>query len=160
MASGRWSVPISATDITSTASGCTIPLIRLWIELAFARRNERPLLRDCMLDTGAPLSVIPYAIHQSRNFKWQPIPGPWPPGLTTWFGVACAVGRMDVWVPLPGPPFLQGPFPFVAKFAQATPPHISGNLPILLGLNFLVDHQAEATFQCHTIPHGGSVILP
>ena len=79
-------------------------------------------------------------------------PRPLASGLTTWFGVACTVGRMDAWVPLAGPPFLRGPFPFVAKFAHATPPHISGDLPILLGLNFLAEHRAETIFQCHTIP--------
>lgn len=159
MATGRGSVPITASGFTHAAAGGIIPVTRLWVDLAFARRGEKPLLRNCLLDTGAPLSVIPLATHDSRNFAWQPMPGPWPAGFTTWLGVACVIGQMDVWVPLPDPPFFRGPFAFIAKFAQATPPHISGDLPILLGLNFLIDHRAEATFQCHTIPHGGSIEL-
>jgi hypothetical protein len=74
--------------------------------------------------------------------------------------VPCIIARIDVWLPLPDVPFLCGPFPFIAKFAQATPKGISGYLPVLLGLNFLADLHADSGFQCHTPPHAGSIVVP
>ncbi len=151
---------ISSTRTVLAAGGVSIPVLRLWVDLAFARRAGDPLLRECLIDTGAPLSVVPHHISQRDGLAWQPLSGPWPSGLTTWMGVPCAVGRTDVWVSLPDPPYFRGPFPFIAKFPQATPTNVSGAIPILLGLNFLADHSAEATFQCHTPPGAGSVVLP
>lgn len=160
MASGPVPVPIAATRTIHSAAGYSIPVIRLWVELAFARRTGGSLRRDCLLDTGAPLSVVPYLIHHLHDFAWQPLPGPWPTGFMTWFGVPCVIGRMEVWAHLPHAPFLVGPLTFVAKFAQATPSHVTGPLPILLGPNFLADHQAEVTLQCHTPPNAGFLHLP
>jgi hypothetical protein len=154
------SLPISSAGAVHTASGINIPAIRLRVELAFTRQAAPPLPRKCLVDSGAPLSVIPYSVHHTHNFSWQLLPGPWPAGFTSWSGVPCVVGRIDVWIPISEPPFLSGPFQCIAKFAQATPANMPLNLPILFGLNFLADHQATMGIQCHTIPDGGSIILP
>lgn len=160
MASDPSSLSITSTRDIYTAGGFTVPTIRLRIKLAFSRLADVPLGIECLLDTGAPLSVIPHAIHSNNRLAWQPLPGPWPPGLTTWLGVPCTLGRIDVWIPNHEAPLGRGPLSFVAKFAHATPPRISGALPILLGLNFLADHRAEVALQCHTIPDAGSLQLP
>lgn len=160
MVLGSWSLPISLAGATHTASGVSLPLLRLWVELAFARRSDVPLPRKCLLDTGAPVCVIPLGIHAPCDFDWQPVPGPWPPGLTTWMGVPCIVGRIDIWIPYAEAPFLLGPLQVIAKFVQATPAQLPGNIPILLGLNFLADYLAQTAFQCHTLPHAGSIVLP
>jgi hypothetical protein len=160
MASGGQSLPISLAGVTHTASGITIPALRLWVELAFTRQIPPPLPRKCLLDTGAPLSVIPYAVHHTHSFSWQPLSGPWPPGFTSWLGVPCIVGLIDVWVPVAEAPFLNGPWKCIAKFAQATPANMPTNLPILLGLNFLADHQAGVSIQSYQIPNAGSIFLP
>jgi hypothetical protein len=109
MAPGSVSLPISSAGVTHSAAGLRIPTLRLWVELAFARYVGSPLPCKCLLNSGAPLCIIPFAVHHTRNFAWQPLPGPWPSGLTTWLGVPCTLGRMDVWVPIPEVPFLSGP---------------------------------------------------
>ena len=114
----------------------------------------------CLLDSGAPLSVVPWAIHQTYGFAWQPLPGPWPQGFTTWSGVPCVIGRMDMWAPVPASATLRGPLTFIAKFALATPARMPATLPVLVGLNFLADNLAETHFHCHTPPKAGSIILP
>jgi hypothetical protein len=130
------------------------------VELAFARQGAPPLVRKCLLDTGAPLCVVPFAIHATRNFDWQPLTGIWPPGFMNWLGVPCTIGRIDIWIPTAAAPYLAGPWTCIAKFPQATPANVPGNLPILLGLNFLADHSATVDFQCHALPNSGSILLP
>lgn len=153
-------VPLVLAQTVHSAAGTSIPAIRLWAELLFARRAGAPIRRDCLLDTGAPLCVIPHDVHSLLHFAWQPLPGPWPAGFTTCFGAASVVGTMDVWLPSPLPPFHVGPLRLVAKFTLANPPHAGGSMPILLGLNFLAEHRAECGFQCHTPPQAGNIQLP
>jgi hypothetical protein len=89
MASALPSVPISSTRNIHVAGRFAIPTMRLWVQLAFARFTGVPLGFKCLLDTGAPLSVIPYDIHHNNGLAWHPLRGPWHPGLTTWWGVPC-----------------------------------------------------------------------
>jgi hypothetical protein len=160
MPSATAPVPVSSTYATHAAAGHAVHAVRLWVEVGLARRSGGCVFCKCLLDTGAPLSVVPFAIHQSRDLAWQPVPGPWPTGFTTWFGVPCTVGAIEVWLPIPQSPYLLGPFTFLAKFAQAKSPSIPGNYPVVMGLNFLVDQRAEVALRCHPIPPAGSVSLP
>lgn len=153
-------LPILATDVTYSAAGIDIRAVRLWVEIGFSRRSGGCLFRRCLLDTGAPLSVVPLHVHQARDLNWQPLPGAWPPGLTTWSGVPCTLGIIDVWLPLSGDAQLRGPLRFIAKFAQATPAYLPANVPVLLGLNFLAEQRTDNSFQCHTAPQAGSILLP
>ena len=160
MPTGNLSLPISSTCLTQTAGAASIVAVRLWVELCFPCSAGKTLLRKCLLDSGAPLSVVPLAIHQTYSFVWKPVPGPWPRGFTSWLGVPCAIGEMEVWAPTAPLSGLQGPFKFAAKFALATPAKATAPLPILLGLNFLADHLAETMFQCYAMPQAGSILLP
>lgn len=128
--------------------------------MVFACRNRTQYRDQCLLDTGAPLCVVPAFFHQTYDLDWQPLAGHWPAGFTTWAGVPCTIGRMDVWVPIPDAPFLAGPFSLIAKFAQGAPSSAAGALPILLGLNFLADYHAEVAFQFRTPPYDGLISLP
>src|SRR5579871_4504459 len=151
MTSGSESLPITSAGVVHAASGIRVPTVRLWVELAFARRFGPPLLSRCLVDTVAPLCVVPFAIHDPGALAWQAIPGPWPPGFTTWQGVPCDLGRIDVWLSAPDLSLPRAPRTFIAKFPQATPTQMPARMPILLGLNFLADHWSEITFQCHTL---------
>src|SRR5262249_45427775 len=91
---------------------------------------------DCWLDTGAPLTVIPFHVHD-RRLLWQPVPGI----TTTWAGQRCNPGHVDIWLPTEQPPYIRGPLSLLAKFAQIDPP--GDAVPILLGLEFFLAHQAE-----------------
>jgi len=82
--------------------------------------------------------VVPFHVHHQR-LAWQPIPGI----RTTWAGQSCDLGYIDVWLQTEQPPYLRGPFALLAKFPHTDPP---GDLvPVSLGLEFFLTHQAECT---------------
>jgi hypothetical protein len=78
----------------------------------------------------------------------------------TWLGVPCIVGSIDIWLSDLTSSAIRGPFPLIAKFAQATPSNIPYTLPILLALNFLADEKAETHFQCHSPANAGEILIP
>ena len=160
MASSKKRLAVLSARTVHTSSGQTIAAMRLWVALAFSRQGGARHLRKCLLDTGAPLSVVPYSVHHAQNLTWQALPGPWPPGFTSWLGVPCAIGRMEVWAPDPQASRFHGPWMFIAKFALATPANQPPNLPVLLGLNFLADHHADTRFRCHATGTTGSILIP
>src|ERR1051325_1010524 len=117
--------------------GSTIPSARL--EFEFFLRSTLPgtqvLCEQAWIDTGAPLSVIPFHVHNGR-LGWKRIPGI----QLVWAGQPCDFGTIDVWLPTQETPALRGPFALSAKFPRSDPP---GNpAPILLGLEFFLSHQA------------------
>ena len=123
-----------------SVSNWTFPAARLEVPLYLGTLPPGPQSpRDlCWLDTGAPLSVVPFHVHHQR-LAWQPIPGI----RTTWAGQPCDLGRIDTWLTTEQPPYLRGPFSLLAKFPYSDPP---GDLvPVLLGLEFFLTHQAELT---------------
>lgn len=131
----------------------TFPVARLKVPLYLGTRPPGPQSpRDlCWLDTGAPLSVVPFHVHHQR-LAWQPMAGI----RTTWAGQPCDMGRIDVWLATEQPPYLRGPLVLLAKFPHSDPP---GDLvPVLLGLEFFLTHQAEFTLL--PPPQHGVIGLP
>ena len=106
---------------------------------------------DGWIDTGAPLSVIPFHVHHQR-LLWQPLAGI----RTTWAGQRCDVGRVEIWLPTEEPPFLRGPLSLLAKFPNQDPP--GDPVPILLGLEFFLTHHAE--FSLLLPPQHSGIRLP
>ena len=131
----------------------SFPVARLVVRLYFGTEPPGPetAREPCWLDTGAPLSVVPFHLHHQR-LVWQPIPGV----RTSWAGQPCDLGRIDFWLPTDQPPSLRGPLSLLAKFARSDPP---GPLaPVLLGLEFFLTHKAE--FELLLPPQDGSIRLP
>lgn len=118
----------------------SIPLARLLVPLYFGASPLGPLTAKeaCWLDTGAPLSVVPFHVHNQR-LLWQLLPSI----QTTWAGQTCDLGRVDIWLPTDQPPHVRGPLSLLAKFARSDPP--GPPVPVLLGLEFFLTHQAELT---------------
>jgi hypothetical protein len=52
------------------------------------------LREQCWIDTGAPLSIIPFHVHNQR-LDWTPVAGV----RVTWAGQPCNLGHIDVWLP-------------------------------------------------------------
>lgn len=116
----------------------TVPVARLKVPLFLGTPPPGPQSpRDlCWLDTGAPLSVVPFHVHHQR-LAWQPLAGV----RTTWVGQPCDLGHIDAWLATEQPPYLRGPLRLLAKFPRRDPP---GDLvPVLLGLEFFLNHSAE-----------------
>jgi hypothetical protein len=147
------STAVDWSIIHISAAAVTFPIARLEVPLFLGNAPGSPQSpRDlCWLDTGAPISVVPFHVHHQR-LTWRPLPGI----QSTWAGQACDVGHVDVWLPTRHSPFLHGPFSLLAKFPRADPP---GDLvPILLGLEFFLAHQLE--FQMLLPPQQALIRLP
>jgi hypothetical protein len=121
-----------------TSAGVTIQSARLEVEL-FLRSTLPGLHLLCeqgWLDTGAPLSVVPFQIHQGR-LNWKRIPGV----QLIWAGQVCDLGTIDIWLATQETPALRGPFELLAKFPRSDPPNTL--VPILIGLEFFLSNQAS-----------------
>ncbi len=134
-------------------SGLALALARLKVGLHLAMTSPGPhaVPWEAWLDTGAPLSVIPFHIQQ-KGLHWQCIPGI----KATWAGQPCHLGRIDCWLPTDQPPGLRGPMSLLAKFPQRDPP--GDPVPVLVGLEFFLAHQAE--FNLLLPPQHGVIRLP
>ncbi len=135
-----------------TVSGRTLAVPRLEVRLylATASPGTPSVPQPAWLDTGAPLSVIPFHIHQ-KGLRWKSIPGI----RTTWSGQPCDLGRIDLWLPSDQPPYLYGPLSLLAKFPRSDPP--GDDIPVLLGLEFFLAHQPE--FHLLLPPQDGHILL-
>src|SRR5947209_4850063 len=54
---------------------------------------------DALLATGQALSVIPRAVQENLDLVIRPEPG-WRGQVPSWFGVACRIGRVAMWLPI------------------------------------------------------------
>jgi hypothetical protein len=145
--------PISWSIRTVSLPGLIFPAARLSFRL-YGRTvlpGRQLTSIDGWVDTGAPVTVIPFHAHDQR-LLWKLIPGI----TTTWAAQRCDLGRLDVWLPTEQPPYVRGPLPLPAKFAQSNPP--GPPVPVLLGLEFFLAHQAE--FQFLLPPQDGRILLP
>jgi hypothetical protein len=95
-----------------TVSGLTLAVARLEVRLYLATAATGPpsIPLPAWLDTGAPVSVIPFHVQQ-KGLLWQSIPGI----RATWSGQRCDLGRIDVWLPTDQPPHLHGPLSLLAS---------------------------------------------
>src|SRR5262245_30465916 len=77
-------------------AGVSFPVARLEVPIFLGSAPASPQSpRDlCWLDTGAPISIVPFHVHHQR-LAWRPLPGV----QSTWAGQQCDVGGVDVWLP-------------------------------------------------------------
>jgi hypothetical protein len=136
-----------------SVAGVTFPVARLGVHLHLVTNPalSSTVIEQAWLDTGAPVSVIPFHVHHN-SLHWQPVAGL----RVTWAGQRCDLGRIDVWLPVDQPRSLHGPLSLLAKFPRTDPP--GDPVPVLLGLEFLLAHQAE--FHLPLPPQNGSILLP
>lgn len=126
----------------------SIPVARLIIDLALpAVQGGAMAIEECWVDTGAPLSVVPFDVH--NKLLWRRT------GATSlWMRDTCDVGEIDIWLPTGQGGGAVGPYRSLAKFPRSvTRPRI----PILLGLQFFIAHQAEMLIR--PCPRDGAVTV-
>ena len=136
----------------------SIPAHRLWVDLFLERDGRGSPLKyfRCLLDTGAPVSVIPFRCWQEHGLHWERArPVQVPARFLRAFGVPCTLGRINVWLPHQGDGAdLRGPFSMTAKFLDdpgPTPAPFCPPYP-LLGLDFLAEHDASVHFSSLSAP--------
>ncbi|MBI1831782.1 MAG: hypothetical protein HYR84_10065 [Planctomycetes bacterium] len=127
----RWSIQYVTTG------SLTIPSARLEVEvfLRSALPGCQLICEQAWIDTGAPLSVIPFQVHHAR-LAWKRVPGV----QLSWAGQVCDLGMIDFWLATQESPALRGPFNLLAKFARSDP--LGSLMPVLLGLEFFASNQA------------------
>lgn len=60
-------VPIELTSSFVVIDSVRLVARRLWVAVEFERRDGSRVLRDGLIDTGAPVSVIPFSIHRAQD---------------------------------------------------------------------------------------------
>lgn len=103
----------------------------------------------CILDTGAPVSILPYSLWSGRNLHWNNVgnqlldsSGQAVPDALSWMGLPCDLGETSVYLVDVAAGLRTGPHLLVAKFVRQPFPTHQGKLEkfALLGQNFLVDN--------------------
>jgi len=108
---------------------------------------------SCIVDTGAPWSVIPYSIWHAYNVEWsffgrqvfrQSTPDP---RALTWQGVDCDLGVTEVEILDQQTGTGMGPFLVLAKFPHGNPRILRGAAQpeAILGLDFLLANRLRLT---------------
>lgn len=135
-----------------TDQGDTIRLYRSYVTVGFRTRSGALLRRRCLVDSGSPLSVVPFDIWRKRDLAWSSISKTLTvagqPAALTWQGAPCELGFTEV--------DLAGVRNLTAKFAmQPTPP-----AEVILGLNFLTDNEIELVLRGDPSALSGYLSLP
>jgi hypothetical protein len=101
---------------------------------------------SCIVDPGAPFSVLPFSLWHDRNLKWTSLgqqltrQGGLVPEPLEWQGAACTLGETAVHLLDLQTRVQAGPFLVVAKLPRQRLPQPSLETIALLGLNFLTDN--------------------
>jgi hypothetical protein len=100
--------------------------------------------------------VIVPQIRDGLDIEVTPEPG-WAQSVPPWHGVPCAVGRVQIWLPVYGHlPYR--PFSLLGLLPQHDPPDA---LPyIYLGVQFLLEYRATLVLDCSQGPGGGRLRIP
>ena len=115
--------------------GDTVVAFRPFVEVGFPNRTGRLVTLRSIIDSGAPLSVVPFEIWNLENLAWSPVSKT----LTRhgrgsaleWRGQPCELGFAEI--------ELAGLRKLTAKFVLR-PTWLS---EIILGANFLADNDIE-----------------
>lgn len=101
---------------------------------------------SCVVDTGAPFSILPFSLWHDRNLEWNRCgtrlrrQGGKAYESLKWGQADCELGDTTVHL-FDGQSNLQsGPFLVVGKFANQRQPDPNLEMTALLGMNFLTDN--------------------
>ena len=119
---------------------------RAYAEALFAAQGGPLVSFSCVVDPGAPFSVLPFSLWHDRNLPWTPLghqltrQGGQVPEALEWQGVACDLGETSVHLIDLQAGIQAGPFLVVAKFPRQRLPRANLETIALLGMNFLTDN--------------------
>ena len=120
---------------------------RAYADVLFTTATGALASFSCIVDTGAPFSVLPFTLWQTYNVQWNPLgqqltrQGKPVPDALKWRDVDCSLGNTDIQLidPRTGTKTSRS-FLVVAKFASRRSQHPRLELAAVLGMNFLVDN--------------------
>jgi len=131
----EYQVPVTAT--------------RVFADLQFATNTAAPIRLACVVDSGAPLSVIPFSLWHDRQLQWTSlgaqlsVQGRPVQDALTWQGIYCDLGCTRVELCDIAAGLLAGPYLVIGKFAHNPHPQPEIENLLILGVNFLTDNFLE-----------------
>jgi hypothetical protein len=119
---------------------------RAYAEAVFTSPIGIEVSFSCIVDPGAPFSVLPFSLWHDRNLHWTPLwqqltrQGGQAPEPLRWQDVNCALGDTSVHIIDGQAGVRSGRFLVVAKFASQRLLNPNLEMIALLGMNFLTDN--------------------
>jgi hypothetical protein len=120
---------------------------RAQADVLFVTPVGAPVSFSCILDPGAPFSVIPFSLWHDRNLQWTRLGqqltrlGSQTPEALDWQRVACFLGDTPVHLIDMQSRVQAGPLLVIAKFVRQRLPDLRLEGIALLGMNFLTDNR-------------------
>jgi hypothetical protein len=146
-------------DYTSD-QGVTLTAWRAYARAMFLTSAGVPVPFACMIDPGAPFSVLPFSLWHDHNlqrtFLGQQLTrqGRTVPEPLTWQGVACDLGDTSAQITDARAGTQAGPFMVIAKLARQRLPQVHLESIALFGMNFLADNSLRLVLE----GAGGAVV--
>jgi hypothetical protein len=101
--------------------------------------------------------VIPRAVFQFLDLAIAPERG-WKGQVPTWFGIRCRIGRATLWLPIQEYP---GQYRELSLLALLPRQDLEDAPPfILIGTQFLLEHEARIELDCSSVKSRGRLVIP
>jgi hypothetical protein len=119
---------------------------RAYVDVLFVTPNGAQVSFSCILDRGAPFSVLPFSLWHDCNLQWNPLgqrltrQGGAVQEPLEWQNVPCYLGDTSVYLLDVKTGMRAGPYLTVAKFVERRLPQAHLETIALLGINFLTDN--------------------
>lgn len=141
---------------------------RAYVEIYFSTKLNAFAPFACIIDSGAPFSVIPYSFWQTYRVIWNPLGqqlahqnGTAAPNSLRWQDVSCTLGVSNVHIldQYTGKKTSRQ-FIVVAKFADHLSQQNHINMLAILGMNFLADNGLRLELDGTGNSMAGKLIIP
>lgn len=162
-------MPILALDVKYvdylSDLGFPVRAQRAFAPTSFRTSRKGRVPCRCVVDSGAPFSVLPYALWHGRKLDWNRLgrqlirAGSNQPENLEWQGIPCELGDTLVYLVDATAHVEVGPFLVVGKFADRRHPRPDVESVAVLGLNFLTDNQEVLTLDGTRLVVGGKETL-
>jgi hypothetical protein len=126
--------------------GAPVTAWRAFTQVQFVTTSHAWVPGSCLVDSGAPFSIIPYSQWHDRDLDWKKLgsqltrQGQVVAGALEWQGEPCDLGATRINLVDPQAGTVRGPFPVVGKFPRRPHPRPELEKLAILGLNFLTDN--------------------
>ncbi len=124
---------------------------RAYAEALFITPTGTQVSYSCIVDPGAPFSVLPFSLWHDCNLHWSQLgqqlirQGGQTAEPLKWQDVDCSLGDTSVYLIDRQTGLQAGPFLVIAKFASQRLPHAHLEMVAVLGMNFLTDNDLRFT---------------
>jgi hypothetical protein len=128
---------------------------RAFAEVAFLGPGQAGVSFSCIVDPGAPFSVIPFSLWHDRKIQWRRLgkrvrrKGNPSYELLNWQEVPCDLGMTRVHLIDSVTGLEAGPFVIQAKFARRRQPKANLEIVAVMGMNFLADNKLRLILDGH-----------